>query len=82
MKKDRKRPNQCDTILEELKRMHRAGKGTTLTVRAALLLFDVYALSQRIGELVKRGIKIEFGWKTLISGARVRTYRLTRRGKR
>jgi hypothetical protein len=49
--------------------------GRSLTPLDALAKFSCFALSQRIGELERKGYPIQREWKELASGKRIREYR-------
>jgi Helix-turn-helix domain len=48
--------------------------GGSLTPGEALMQFGIYALSQRCGELRRRGHPISWRWELQPSGARVKRY--------
>lgn len=67
--------SQCTSILSHLQR------GNYLTVLSAIRLLNVYALSQRVGELKARGWPIEAKMIRLDSGKRVARYGLKKGAK-
>ena len=49
-------------------------KGGKLTPLTALAQFHCLSLSQRMGDLKKRGVKVQKGWKKLNNGKMIREY--------
>lgn len=62
--------NQCDKLLAWF------SAGRTLTVAEALEHLQIYALSQRCGELRRDGVPIVGETVTTAGGAHVKRYRL------
>jgi hypothetical protein len=60
--------NQRDILLQALR------NGERLTVMSAMNDYGVYALSQRIGDIIRAGHKVEKGWHETPNGKRVRVY--------
>jgi hypothetical protein len=60
--------NQRDILLQALR------NGERLTVMSAMNDYGVYALSQRIGDIIRAGHKVEKGWYETVTGKRVRVY--------
>ena len=60
--------SQCARILDHLR------KGRPLTVASAVRLYDSYALSQRVGELKRRGHRIHSAIVKVPSGKRLAVY--------
>jgi hypothetical protein len=60
--------NQRDILLQALR------NGERLTVMSAMNDYGVYALSQRIGDIIRAGHKVEKGWYETVTGKRVRMY--------
>ncbi len=52
-------------------------RGESLTVADALSKYQVYALSQRCGDLRKRGLALQSWWQKLPDGGKVKRYGLT-----
>ena len=50
-------------------------KGGSLTVAEAIRAFGVYALSQRCGDLRKKGKPVVSAWETTPDGAKIKRYR-------
>ena len=67
------KPSQCQMIIAHLE------QGKALTVAEALQIYGIYALSQRIGELKRRGIDIQSEMVER-NGKRFAEYRLTLQG--
>jgi hypothetical protein len=60
--------NQRDILLQALR------NGERLTVMSAMNDYGVYALSQRIGDIIRAGHKVEKDWHETPNGKRVRVY--------
>lgn len=59
---------QCGDLLRAFQR------GERLTVAEALTRYQVYALSQRVGELRRQGWPVESEWYATAGGAKVKRY--------
>ena len=63
---------QCGDLLRAFQR------GERLTVAEALTRYQVYALSQRVGELRRQGWPVESEWYATAGGAKVKRYFMRR----
>lgn len=70
----KQKPDRHRKQLEALDAYFRAGG--SLTVTEAIRALGIYALSQRVGQLINERHKpVEKSWETTLDGAKIRRYR-------